>query len=90
MPGFVTVCKEAGKSFFIRTAAWDLKNLLIRGGYGCGKSILCQIKLSKLAESSKEGTKIYYLCHDSHFQIVHHKRQIANSELSTSWFLKEY
>ena len=40
------------------------KHIIIKGGFGCGKTIIAAAILKKISESLKNDEKLYYICYD--------------------------
>ena len=52
----------------------DEKHLIIKGPYGCGKTIIARKKLQMLSEEFAENKKnemVYFVCYDSRSALVH-------------------
>ena len=48
------------------------KHIIIRGGFGCGKTIIAGAILKKISESLKNDEKLYYICYDSRSELLDH------------------
>ena len=46
------------------------KHILIKGGFGCGKSIIAAAILQNISESLKEDEKLYYICYDQKSELL--------------------
>ena len=46
------------------------KHMIIKGGFGCGKSIIAAAMLQKISESLEEGKKLYYICYDQRSELL--------------------
>ena len=46
------------------------KHMIIKGGFGCGKSIIAAAMLQKISESLEEGKKLYYICFDQRSELL--------------------
>ena len=46
------------------------KHMIIKGGFGCGKSIIAAAMLQKILESLKEGEKLFYICYDPRSELL--------------------
>ena len=46
------------------------KHVLIRGGYGCGKSIIAAAMLQKILENLENDEKLFYVCYDPRSQLL--------------------
>ena len=44
--------------------------MIIRGGFGCGKTIIAQAMLKKIAESLRNDEKLYFICHNSRSELL--------------------
>ena len=40
-------------------------HIILRGGFGCGKTIVAAVMLKKISENLKCNEKLYYICYDS-------------------------
>ena len=47
------------------------KHIIIRGGFGCGKTIIAAAMLKKIADSLKTDEKLYYICYDSRSELLY-------------------
>ena len=45
-------------------------HIIIRGGFGCGKTIIAAAMLKKVSESLKNDEKLYYICFDSRSELL--------------------
>ena len=45
------------------------KHMIIRGGFGCGKTIIAAAMLKKISESLKNDEKLYFICYDSRSEL---------------------
>ena len=41
------------------------KHIIIKGGFGCGKTIVSAVALEKISEKLEDDQKLYYICYDS-------------------------
>ena len=48
----------------------EQKHMIIKGGFGCGKSIIAAAMLQKISESLKEYEKLFYVCYDSRSELL--------------------
>ena len=48
------------------------KHVIIKGGFGCGKTIVAAAILEKISESMLEHEKLFYICFDSRSALVNH------------------
>ena len=46
------------------------KHMIIRGGFGCGKTIIATAMLKKISESLKNDEKLYFICYDSRSELL--------------------
>ena len=46
------------------------KHMVIKGGFGCGKSIIAAAMLQKISESLKEDEKLYCVCYDPRSELL--------------------
>ena len=46
------------------------KHIIIRGGFGCGKTIIAAAIFNKISESLKNDEKIYYICYDPRSELL--------------------
>ena len=46
------------------------KHMIIKGGFGCGKSILAAAILEKIAESLKNDEKLFHICYDARSELL--------------------
>ena len=44
--------------------------MIIRGAFGCGKSIIVNAMLQKISESLKEDEKLFYVCYDPRSELL--------------------
>ena len=51
------------------------KHMIIRGGFGCGKSIIAAAMLEKIAESLKNDEKLFHICYDARSQLLNEKEK---------------
>ena len=42
----------------------EKRRMIIKGGFGCGKSIIAAAMLQKISESLKEDEKVFYICYE--------------------------
>ena len=45
-------------------------HMIIKGGFGCGKSIIAAAMLQKISESLEEDEKLFYICHDPRSELL--------------------
>ena len=48
------------------------KHMIIKGGFGCGKTIVAAAMLEKKSKSLLEHEKIFYICYDSRSPLINH------------------
>ena len=68
------------------------KHIIIKGGFGCGKTIVAAAMLEKVSESLKNDEKLYYICYDSRSELLNQMVNVAqNKEVAnmTSFHNKE-
>ena len=46
------------------------KHMIIKGGFGCGKSIIAAAMLQKIANSLGEGEQLFYVCYDPRSELL--------------------
>ena len=46
------------------------KHIIIKGDFGCGKSVIAAAMLQKISESLKNDEKLYYICYDSRSELL--------------------
>ena len=46
------------------------KHIIIKGGFGCGKTIIAAAMLKKISESLRNDEKLYYICYDSRSELL--------------------
>ena len=46
------------------------KHIIVRGGFGCGKTIIAAAMLKKISESLETDEKLYYICYDSRSELL--------------------
>ena len=56
------------------------KHIIIRGGFGCGKTIIAAAMLKKISESLKNDEKLYYICYDSRSELLDQMTNVAQKE----------
>ena len=47
------------------------KHMIIRGGFGCGKTIIAEAMFRKMSENLKNDEKLYFICYDSRSELLH-------------------
>ena len=59
------------------------KHIIIRGGFGCGKTIIAQAMLKKISESLKNDEKLYFICYDSRSELLDQiAKEVQENELT--------
>ena len=56
------------------------KHIIIRGGFGCGKTIIAATMLKKISENLKNNEKLYYICYDSRSELLDQMTNVAQKE----------
>ena len=56
------------------------KHIIIRGGFGCGKTIIAAAMLKKILENLKNNEKLYYICYDSRSELLDQMTNVAQKE----------
>ena len=46
------------------------KHVIIKGGFGCGKTVIAAAMLKKISESLRNNEKLYYVCYDSRNELL--------------------
>ena len=46
------------------------KHMIIKGGFGCGKSIIAATMLEKIARSLKNDEKLFHICYDARSELL--------------------
>ena len=46
------------------------KHIIIKGGFGCGKTVIAAAMFKKIAESLKNDEKLYYICYDRRSELL--------------------
>ena len=46
------------------------KHIIVRGGFGCGKTIIAAAMLKKILENLKNDEKLYYICYDPRSELL--------------------
>ena len=46
------------------------KHMIIKGGFGCGKSIIAAAMLQKISENLEENEKLFYICYDPRSELL--------------------
>ena len=59
------------------------KHMIIKGGFGCGKTIVAAAILEKISKSLGEHEKLFFICYDSRSALVTHMiKDEENSEVA--------
>ena len=59
------------------------KHMIIKGGFGCGKTIVAAAVLEKISKSLGEHEKLFFICYDSRSALVTHMiKDEENSEVA--------
>ena len=56
------------------------KHVIVRGGFGCGKTIIAAAMLKKISEGLKTDEKLYYICYDSRSELLEQVTQDAEKK----------
>ena len=48
------------------------KHMIVKGGFGCGKTIVAAAILKKISESLGEHEKLFFICYDSRSALINH------------------
>ena len=56
------------------------KHMIVKGGFGCGKTIVATAILKKISQSLGEHEKLFFVCYDSRSALINHmiKDEVAN------------
>ena len=54
------------------------KHMVIKGGFGCGKSIIAAAMLEKIAQSLKNDEKLFHICYDSRSELLN--KMVSNTQ----------
>ena len=46
------------------------KHIIVRGGFGCGKTIIAAAMVKKISENLKNDEKLYYICYDPRSELL--------------------
>ena len=60
------------------------KHIIIRGGFGCGKTIIAAVMLKAISESLKPDEKLCYICYDSRSELLDQVTQDAEEKGMTN------
>ena len=59
------------------------KHLIVKGGFGCGKTIIAAAMLKKISESLRNDEKLYYICYDARSELLTQiKKDVHNKTVS--------
>ena len=56
------------------------KHIIVRGGFGCGKTVIAAAMMRKISESLKNDEKLYYICYDCRSELLDQTRKDAQIE----------
>ena len=74
----VLLTREQMKIFYSQD-----KHMIIKGGFGCGKTIVAAAILEKISKSLGEHEKLFFICYDSRSALVTHMiKDEENSEVA--------
>ena len=54
------------------------KHMIIKGGFGCGKSIIAATILEKIAQSLKSDEKLFHICYDARSELLN--KMVSNTQ----------
>ena len=60
------------------------KYIIIKGGFGCGKTIVAAAMLKKISDRLKNDEKLYYICYDSRSELLDQIRKDAQRSDATN------
>ena len=60
------------------------KHIIIKGGFGCGKTIVAAAILKKISDRLKNDEKLYYICYDSRSELLDQIRKDAQRSDATN------
>ena len=60
------------------------KHIIIKGGFGCGKTIVAAAMLKKISDRLKNNEKLYYICYDSRSELLDQIRKDAQRSDATN------
>ena len=63
------------------------KHMIIKSGFGCGKTVIAAAMLRKISESLRNNEKLYYICYDSRSELL---SQITNDVRITDANIRLY
>ena len=59
------------------------KHMIIKGGFGCGKTVIAAAMLKKISESLRSDEKLYYICYDARSELLTQiKKDVHNKTVS--------
>ena len=59
------------------------KHMIIKGGFGCGKTVIAAAMLKKISESLRSDEKLYYICYDARSELLTQiKKDVQNKTVS--------
>ena len=56
------------------------KYMIIKSGFGCGKTVIAAAMLRKISESLRNNEKLYYICYDSRSELLSQIRKDAQKK----------
>ena len=56
------------------------KHMIIKSGFGCGKTVIAAAMLRKISESLRNNEKLYYICYDSRSELLSQIRKDAQKK----------
>ena len=60
------------------------KHVIIKGGFGCGKTVIAAAMLKKISESLSYYEKLYYVCYDSRSELLSQITKDVQKETDTN------
>ena len=60
------------------------KHIIIKGGFGCGKTIVAAAMLKKISDRLKNDGRLYYICYDSRSELLDQIRKDARRNDATN------
>ena len=55
------------------------KHMIIKGGFGCGKTVIAAAMLKKISENLRNDENLYYICYDARSQLLSQiKKDVQN------------
>ena len=62
------------------------KHIIIKGGFGCGKTIVAGAMLKKISKNLKSDERLYYVCYDSRSELLDHITKSAQKVAKVTLF----